>query len=91
LEVKVEPKRGDTFISSVEGVLNRVEGVVKMLAREVEGTVKKRAETVLDQIDKIKAGKASMTLIIDDHTGNSAVIPNKVFFNKDSFTKAIQI
>jgi len=89
LYVNVEPKRGDAFISTVEGVLNRVEGVVKMLARDVEGTAKKRAETVLDQIDKIKTGKASMTLIIDDPTGNSAVIPNKLFFNKDRFTKGI--
>ena len=91
LYVTVEPKRGDAFISSVEGVLNRVEGVVKMLAREVEGTGKERAETVLDQIDRIKAGKASMTLIIDDPTGNSAIIPNNLFFSKNSFTKEIKI
>ncbi|RCV65300.1 zinc finger protein [Methanophagales archaeon] len=89
LDVTVEPKRGDAFITSVEGVLNRVEGVVKMLARDVEGTGKKRAETVLGQIARIKAGKASMTLIIDDPTGNSAVIPNEVFFSNDSFTKDI--
>ena len=89
LFVSVEPKRGDAFISTVEGVLNRVEGVVKMLARDVEGTAKKRAETVLEHIDRIKAGKASMTLIIDDPTGNSAVIPNKLFFSKDSFSKGI--
>jgi C4-type Zn-finger protein len=31
----------------------------------------------LKQIEEIKSGKASMTLIIDDPTGNSAIIPDK--------------
>ncbi|HID19636.1 MAG TPA: ZPR1 zinc finger domain-containing protein [Methanophagales archaeon] len=91
LEVNVEPKRGEAIISTVEGVLSRVEEVVKMLARDVEGAKKKRADVILKQIEKIKSGEASMTLIIDDPTGNSAVIPDKLFFKKDIFTKEIQI
>jgi zinc finger protein len=89
LEVNVEPKRGEAYISTVEGVLNRVEEVVKMLARDVEGAKKKRAEVVLKQIEQIKSGEASMTLIIEDPTGNSAVIPDELFFKKDTSTKGI--
>ena len=85
LGVSVEPKRGEAFITTVEGVLKRVEGVAKMLGKEEKS--KKRVDEVLKQIDEIKLGKSSMTLIIDDPTGNSAIIPNKLFFKKDTFTK----
>lgn len=88
LGVSVEPKRGEAFITTVEGVLKRVENVVKMLSRGKNGTSKNentntntsRAEEVLKEIDAIKSGKASMTLIIDDPTGNSSIIPGKLFF-----------
>lgn len=78
LGIYVEPKIGEAFISTVEGVLKRVENVVKMLSRDVEGARKKRAEAVLKRIAEIKTGKASMTLIIDDPAGNSAIISDKV-------------
>lgn len=78
LGVIVEPKCGEAFITTVEGVLNRVENVVNMLSKD--GASKKQranANAVLKQIEEIKSGKASMTLIIDDPTGNSAIIPDK--------------
>lgn len=78
LGISVEPKRGEAFISTVEGVLKRVENVVKMLSRDVEGARKKRADAVLKRIEAIKSGEASMTLIIDDPAGNSAIISDKV-------------
>ena len=85
LGVNVEPRRGEAFISTVEGVLQRVENVVKMLGKEETG--KQRADTVLKQIAEIKVGKARMTLIIEDPTGNSAIIPNKLFFKSENVIK----
>jgi len=76
LGVRIEPKRGEAFISTVEGVLRRVENVVRMLSRD--SARKKRATDVLKRIDEIKSGEASMTLIIDDPTGNSTIISDKV-------------
>ncbi len=75
LGVNVEPRRGESFITTVEGVLIRVERVVKMLWRNEEGEKRERAERLLQRIAEIKAGKASMRLIIEDPTGNSAIIP----------------
>jgi zinc finger protein len=75
LGVNVEPKRGEAFVTTVEGVLRRVERVVKILQKDVKGARKKRAEEVLKHIEKIKSGEARMTLIIDDPTGNSAILP----------------
>ena len=76
LGVRIEPKRGEAFISTVEGVLERVEDVVKLLSRDRRG--KEQADEVLKRIAAIKAGEANMTLIIDDPTGNSAIISDKV-------------
>ncbi len=78
LGVSVEPRRGESFISTVEGVLKRVEEVVKMLSRDVKGKKKKRAEHILKLIEQIKSGNASMKLIIEDPTGNSAIISHKI-------------
>jgi zinc finger protein len=86
LGVIVEPKSGEAFITTVEGVLKRVENVVKMLSKD-DTSKKQRADDVLKRIDEIKLGKASMTLIIDDPTGNSAIIPDKLFFKKENVTK----
>jgi len=74
LGVYVDPNEGESFISTVEGVLKRVERVLKILSREEGGDKRKRAEQILMLIEKIKAGKARMTLILDDPTGNSAII-----------------
>jgi zinc finger protein len=70
----VDPSEGESFISTVEGVLKRVERALKILSREEVGDKRKRAEQNLMFIEKIKAGKARMTLILDDPTGNSAII-----------------
>ncbi len=78
LGVNVEPRRGESFITTVEGVLARVEGIVKMLRTEVEGAKRERADYILKYIEGIKAGEKGMTLIIEDPTGNSAIIPRQV-------------
>ncbi len=70
----MDPNEGESFISTVEGVLKRVERVLKILSRDAVGDKRKRAEQILMKIDEIKAGKARMTLILDDPTGNSAII-----------------
>lgn len=76
LGVSIEPKGGEAFITTVEGILERVEDVVNLLSRD--GTGKERADEVLKRIAQIKSGETDMTLIIDDPTGNSAIISEKV-------------
>jgi zinc finger protein len=85
LGVTVEPKRGEAFITTVEGVLSRVERVAKLLSRD-SGS-KQRAEEVLAQIEEIKLGKGRMTLIIADPSGNSAIISDEIFFERENFTE----
>ncbi|MDF2957687.1 MAG: C4-type Zn-finger protein [Candidatus Alkanophagales archaeon MCA70_species_1] len=77
LGVVVEPKRGEAFISNVEGVLQRVEDVLKFLERDADEKQKEKIAELFRKIEEIKAGRRRMRLIIEDPTGNSAIISEK--------------
>ncbi|MEM2924912.1 MAG: ZPR1 zinc finger domain-containing protein [Halobacteria archaeon] len=79
LGVEVEPGAvAEAFISNVEGVLNRVEAVVETAKSWAETEEQKRkAEEILNKIAAIKRGEQTMTLIIKDPLGNSAIISDK--------------
>lgn len=79
LGVDVEPGAlAEAFVSNVEGVLNRIEAVVETAKNWAETEEQKRkAEEILSKIAGIKRGEQTMTLIIKDPLGNSAIISNK--------------
>jgi zinc finger protein len=79
LGVRIDPGPAcEGFVSNVEGVLNRVETVVENLERWAESDEERgRARCILIQIAQIKEGDLPATLIIDDLTGNSAIISDK--------------
>ncbi len=80
--VDVEPgPASEAYISNVEGVLDRVEGIVDFAtrgAREVGDFEKTaRGEEILAIIEALRCGKADITLIIEDPLGNSAIESEK--------------
>ena len=79
LGVRIDPGPAcEGFVSNVEGVLNRVASVVENLEHWAENDDEKgRARCILIQIAQIRDGKLRATLIIDDLTGNSAIISGK--------------
>ncbi|RLG55768.1 MAG: hypothetical protein DRN88_05245 [Candidatus Hydrothermarchaeota archaeon] len=62
------------FISNVEGILLRVEEVVKFAS----SWNKEKAEEILSKIEEIKKGKKKVHLILEDASGNSAIVSKKV-------------
>jgi zinc finger protein len=79
LGVRVDPGPAcEGFVSNVEGVLDRVEQVISNLVRWADSTAEQeRARCILEQIRDIKEGRLPATLVIDDLTGNSAIISEK--------------
>ncbi len=76
LEIEVFPgPRSEGYISNVEGVLLRMENAVKtaLLFSENEKQ-KKKAEEILQALEKARKGKKELTLIIEDPSGNSVII-----------------
>ncbi|MCZ7400270.1 MAG: ZPR1 zinc finger domain-containing protein [Candidatus Methanoperedens sp.] len=75
LGVNIEPgPASESFVSNIEGVLDRVEEILGMVTRWGEQEKTERALELLSILEKIKAGEYEITVIIEDPLGNSAII-----------------
>jgi len=82
LGVDIEPGfASDSYISNVEGVLERIEGVVGFAtrsAREAESPeAVEKGEEILRNISLARNGQFPLTIIIEDPLGNSAIDSEK--------------
>ncbi|MGC8496735.1 MAG: ZPR1 zinc finger domain-containing protein [Thermoplasmata archaeon] len=79
LGVMVQPiTMGDAYITNVEGVFSRIIKIIMQLYRDSSGEEKDRLLELLKKIGLMRAGKAALTLVIEDPTGNSKIISDKV-------------
>ncbi|MDP7180683.1 MAG: ZPR1 zinc finger domain-containing protein [Candidatus Woesearchaeota archaeon] len=73
-----------------KGYITNVEGILKRIKREVESArdseedvaLKKKAKNMLKKITKIMWGQENQKMIIEDPTGNSAIISDKAVKEK---------
>lgn len=71
------------YISNIEGVLNRFEDIIKQERDNAEEPeLKKKCKNLLKKIWKIKLGDIPTKLILEDPSGNSAIISNKAKVEK---------
>ena len=75
LGIDIEPgPASESFVSNIEGVLDRVEEILGMVTRWGEKEKTERAQELLSAIEKIKSGECEVTIVIEDPLGNSAII-----------------
>jgi zinc finger protein len=79
LGIRVDPGPAcEGFVSNVEGVLDRIEHVISNLIRWAESEKEQeRALRIRKKIREVREGDLPVTLVIDDPTGNSAIISEK--------------
>lgn len=78
LGIKITPGlNSEGYVSNVEGVLERIEDVLAMMGSWKGGKKGEMAGKLLTRIKKIKTGKETVRLIIEDSAGNSAIISDK--------------
>ena len=66
------------YITNIEGLLNRAKYAIETAKDNAEDkSEQKKAKNLLKKIQKIKWGQESITINIDDPTGNSAIISEK--------------
>ncbi|NOZ80439.1 MAG: ZPR1 zinc finger domain-containing protein [DPANN group archaeon] len=66
------------FVSNVEGILNRMKHQIEAaVEQEDDAAVKKKAKNLLKKLQKVMWGHEKLKLIIEDPTGNSAIISDK--------------
>ena len=78
LELGLEASPGSSssgYISNIEGVFNRFEEVIRMLQRQAENDgAAERCETLLREIESIRAGHGSVELVLLDPMGHSQIL-----------------
>ncbi|MDD4136625.1 MAG: ZPR1 zinc finger domain-containing protein, partial [Methanoregula sp.] len=70
------------FVSNVEGVIDRIEEVVKGALKWGTDAEKEKAVALLADIVRVKAGTFPITLILEDPCGNSGIIAEKTVKEK---------
>ncbi len=78
LGVRIDPGPAcQGFVSNIEGVLDRVEHIVKGALLWGEEGERENARTLLERIEGVKCGVIPITLILEDRSGNSTIISDK--------------
>jgi zinc finger protein len=71
------------YITNVEGILNRVKHEIEVAKEsEEDPAVKKKAKNLLKKLMKVMWGQEKLRIIIEDPSGNSAIISDKVVTSK---------
>ncbi|MBW2983892.1 ZPR1 zinc finger domain-containing protein [Candidatus Woesearchaeota archaeon] len=66
------------YVTNIEGVLTRIkEQIEKLRDAEEDDSAKKKAKNQLKKLMKVMWGQEKMKLIIEDPSGNSAIISDK--------------
>jgi len=75
----IEPgETANGYVTNVEGILNRFKATIESLRDEAEDPAdKKKAKNMLKKLGRVMWGRDSVTLTIQDPTGNSAIISDK--------------
>jgi zinc finger protein len=79
LGVRIDPGPAcEGFISNVEGVLDRIGNVLKSLLSWAEtDDERERIRCLQESLAKVKEGELAVTLVIEDLSGNSAIIADR--------------
>ncbi len=78
LGVRIDP--GPTcqgFVSNIEGVLDRIVQAVGSAIIGGDAEERENARLLLEKIARVKSGEQSVTLILEDPTGNSVIVSDK--------------
>jgi zinc finger protein len=83
----------ESYITNIEGVLQRVRSVLMTASRWVQEDEEKfsRSQELLSMLEEVIEGKTKITVIIEDPLGNSAIISKKVIATKLSKEEAEEL
>jgi len=78
--ITIEPgPAGEGYITNVEGLLNRVKSAIETAGEAEEDKAdKKKARKLVKKINNIVLGREKSKIIIEDPSGHSAIISDKV-------------
>ena len=79
LKITMEPSSASIgFITNVEGLLARFKSILEQLRDELEDNkAKKKIKNLIKKLQNVELGEEKLKIIIEDKTGNSAIISEK--------------
>ena len=82
--ITITPGEGaNGYVTNVEGILNRVKHVIEQTREnEEDEEAKDKAKNMLKKLQKVMWGHEKLTLILEDPTGNSAIVSEKAVITK---------
>ncbi len=84
LKMSVEPGVGaEGFVSNVEGVLQRFKKILEAERDTAdEDDVRKKAKNLLKKLWKVECGDEPLKIVIEDPSGNSAIVSEKAVLSQ---------
>lgn len=83
LRMSVKPgPASEGFISNIEGILDRFAKIIESEKDSEDKKVRTHAKNLLKKIRKVKYGDIKLKIIIEDPSGNSAIISDKAKIDK---------
>lgn len=75
----IEPgEASNGYVTNVEGIINRVKSMLESARDDAEDSAdKKKLKNMLKKLQKVLWGNEKLKIIIEDPTGNSAIISEK--------------
>lgn len=71
------------YVSNIEGLLNRFEKIIQDERDTTEDEdIRKHAKNLLKKLWRVKTGDEKLKIVIEDHSGNSAIISEKAEIKK---------
>jgi len=84
LKITIDPgQAAEGFISNTEGLIQRIKKIIegqRDTSEDIE--TKKKAKNLLKKIWKVECGEESLKIVIEDPSGNSAIISDKAKITK---------
>ena len=82
--ITMEPgPASEGYITNVEGLIERIKKVIESsVESEEDDSARKKAKNMIKKLNKVIFGRESIKIIIEDSTGNSAIISDKAVKSK---------
>lgn len=84
MKMSVEPGvASEGYVSNIEGLLQRFKKILESERDSAdEDDVRKKAKNLLKKLWKVECGEEELKILIDDPSGNSAIISDKAIITK---------
>src|SRR3989344_2983314 len=79
MRMSMEPGTASTgFLSNIEGLLNRFKKIIESERDNAEDqSIRKKAKNLLKKLWKVELGEEKLKIIIEDPSGNSAIVSDR--------------